>query len=218
MICRVRVSGVAGAALLLVLLLLEVPAVSVAQAAANPLDPAAAADSAPGQRAVPSRSSFAIIGNPNALPAPVSLPAGAKVLQKHRTVKELPAMSAMTMPEMKDMYSGPTAPRSTKGAINRPRPLANGEVGSSFSDSRFTSEYFTLGQGRVGRWLFRSDNVWYSCTASVIQRAVLLTAAHCVCNWGEGGSCGPDTVDGQVQVSSISCNRCCRHLFDHNNA
>lgn len=189
----------AGAALLVVLLWLEVPAVSVAQ----PLDPAAAADAAPGQRAVRGKGGLLTTGNPSIQPAPISIPPGTRVLEISKTVKELPTMSAMTMTEMKGMYSGPTAPRAGRERNSGPKPLANGLDGPSFSDSRFTSEYVTLGQGRVGRLLMRFNGTWYGCTASVIQKALLLTAGHCVCEWGKGSACWPDSVNGEYQVSFL---------------
>ena len=87
--------------------------------------------------------------------------------------------------------------------------MANGLAGASFSDSRFSPEYYTLGNQRVGklwmRYTIDSQPIWYYCTASVINRALLLTAAHCLCaqEKGVGDVCFPDVVDGTLQVCAV---------------
>jgi hypothetical protein len=90
------------------------------------------------------------------------------------------------------------------------QPMANGLAGASFSDSRFSPEYYTLGNQRVGT-LFMSHSTatvpgWYYCTASVINRALLVTAAHCLCQQekGVGDKCLPDVVNGTLQVGGVA--------------
>lgn len=82
-------------------------------------------------------------------------------------------------------------------AGNEIHTMANGLAGASFADSRFSPEYYTLGQQRVGTLYMRFGGNWLSCTASVINRALLLTAALCVCQHerGVGDACLPDTQE-----------------------
>jgi hypothetical protein len=102
--------------------------------------------------------------------------------------------------------------------------MANGLSGASFSDSRFSPEYYTLGNQRVGKLWMRHSTApeeaggpgWYLCTASVINRALLVTAAHCLCMQakGVGDVCLPDVVNGTLQVGGaqivLECNLVCR--------
>jgi hypothetical protein len=197
----------AAAAVLVVLLLVLGCSLADAQAAADPAAPAAPrrAARARGSRLPPGVGPLITSGVHTATRTPqlqpVRAPAGTQFRKRTPTVKQLPAMTALSMSEMKGLYSGPAAPRVSgprKG--NTPQILANGVWGGSFSDSRFSSEYFSLGQSRSGRLIMRFNGTWYQCSASVINRALLVTAAHCVCIWGAGADCFPDVEDGQLQV------------------
>lgn len=119
-----------------------------------------------------------------------------------RRVQKLPAMTAMTMADMRRLYSDASAPAALKGSRSSSQAdRANGALGASFSDSRLSEDYVNLGQQRSGKILVTLNNITYGCSGSVIQRAVVLTAAHCVCNWGQGSNCFPDTTaDGQLKL------------------
>lgn len=140
------------------------------------------------------------VTNSNA--APVSRDNPFQIMS--RRVQKLPAMTAMTMADMRRLYSDASAPHALKGSRSSPQTdRANGALGASFSDSRLSDDYVKLGQQRVGKILVSFQGNTYGCSGSVIQRALVLTAAHCVCQWGQGSSCFPDTTkDGQLKVSS----------------
>lgn len=120
----------------------------------------------------------------------------------NRTVKQLPAgISLMTAGDLKSQFTGPKRPQVFRGRSKGFKTQANGVGGIPYSDSRFTADYVTLAQSRVGRLIMVYGGLWYACTASVINRALLVTAAHCVCDWGLGPNCFPDTdADGNLQV------------------
>jgi hypothetical protein len=120
-----------------------------------------------------------------------------------RTVTQLPAGSSlMTAGDLQSQFTGARRPQVFRGRSRGFKPQANGVGGIPYSDSRFTADYVTLGQSRVGVLYMSFGGVWYQCTASVINRALLVTAAHCVCEWGQGQNCFPDTdADGNLLVS-----------------
>lgn len=140
----------------------------------------------------------------NSDPAPVSAPTDTPFQIMSRRIQKLPAMTAMTMADMRRLYSDASAPHALKGSRSSAQmDRANGAVGASFSDSRLSNDYVKLGQQRVGKIIVSFAGKQYACSGSVIQRAVVLTAAHCVCQWGQGSSCFPDTTeDGRLKVSS----------------
>jgi hypothetical protein len=107
----------------------------------------------------------------------------------------------LTAGDLASQYTGGTRPQVFRGRSPGFKPQANGISGMSYSDSRFTADYVTLGQTRVGRLFMMFDGRWYSCTASVINKALLITAAHCVCDFGKGQNCFPDMDEnGNIQV------------------
>jgi hypothetical protein len=124
-----------------------------------------------------------------------------------RTITQLPAGSSlMTSGDLASQYSGPKRPQVFRGRSRGFKPQANGVGGIPYSDSRFTADYVTLGQSRVGVIFVKYEDGWYYCTANVINRALLVTAAHCVCHWGLGQNCFPQTdADGNLQVSLYTC-------------
>lgn len=141
----------------------------------------------------------------NSNPAPVSAPRDARFQIMSRRIQKPPAMTAMTMADMRRLYSDASAPHALKGS-RRSSPQtdrAHGALGASFSDSRLSDDYVKLGQQRVGQIIVSFAGEQYGCSGSVIQRALVLTAAHCVCRWGLGSICFPDTTeDGQLKVRS----------------
>jgi hypothetical protein len=203
----------AAAAVLVVLLLVLGCSLADAQAAADPAAPAAPRRAARARvpRLPPGVGPLMTSGVHTATRTPQLRPvrapaAGTQVRTRTPTVKQLPAMAALSMSEMKGLYSGPAAPRvSAPRKAAAPQILANGVLGGSFSDSRMSSEYVSLGQSRSGRLLIRFGGRWFGCSASVINRALVVTAAHCVCSWGAGFECFPDVEDGQLQVSCHDC-------------
>lgn len=137
---------------------------------------------------------------------PVSVPKSTPYSSRFPKVAKLPEMKALSMQDISATYTGRRAPRAFGPNTRTATPQANGAAGASYSDSRFGEEYWQLAKGRVGTLFTRFTDAstgktnWYICSASVINRALLLTAAHCVCDYGLGEACLPDVVDGQLQV------------------
>jgi hypothetical protein len=132
-------------------------------------------------------------------------PTGQAVKERHSMLANLPNLQPMSALEMHAAFQGEVAPGTRPGSDSAPSdiaPQANGIAGAAYADSRFGSgaDYTSLAATRVGRLLIKSGGVWYACTAAVINRALLLTAAHCVCDYGKGAACFPDKVNGALQV------------------
>lgn len=77
------------------------------------------------------------------------------------------------------------------GVSKRPRAAgkAVGTSGAPYADSRFGTGYWTTAKP-VGRLLFNIGTSTYSCSATLIGRSLLLTAAHCVFKYGTASSTG----------------------------
>lgn len=134
--------------------------------------------------------------------APVSSQA---VKERHSMLTRLPPFQAMSAADLQATFQDQAAPGTRQSSDSPPSDFqaqANGVAGAAYADSRFGTgaDYTSLAARRVGRLLVRSGNVWYQCSAAVINRALLLTAAHCVCDYGKGAACFPDRVNGQLQV------------------
>lgn len=120
------------------------------------------------------------------------------------------SLKAMTYPEMQAAFSGtaatvvPSSDDQQRSAAGGPiTPQANGAGGAGFSDSRFGTgtDYASIASRRVGRLSMRFGGKWSVCTASVINRALLVTAAHCVFNFGKTTTGWPDRdAAGNLQV------------------
>lgn len=82
---------------------------------------------------------------------------------------------------------------------------ANGAAGLSFADSRFGGNGAAFGgpSNRVGKLFMRFGGKWFQCSASVINRGLLVTAAHCVHDFGRGAAGYPDKVNGVFQVQFV---------------
>ncbi|MCW1933277.1 trypsin-like serine peptidase [Pararhodobacter zhoushanensis] len=62
-----------------------------------------------------------------------------------------------------------------------------------YSDAlQYPAPYFAP-QRSVGKLYFMNGGLWYTCTATLIDRAILLTAGHCVYNPDRGGEEGWNT-------------------------
>lgn len=69
-------------------------------------------------------------------------------------------------------------------------PSASGAAGLSYTDSRFgmRGEYFINKQKYIGLLTFQIDGGTYQCTATLVGKSLLLTAAHCTTEFGNGTS------------------------------
>jgi len=103
--------------------------------------------------------------------SPIQKPAGKTLLPPNRKLTKLPQMRPLSMREMKAQYKGAQAPMTSLSTGRGPiDSQAYGTSGASFSASRFTADYYTLGKQRVGTLFSRIGGDWYVCTASVINR------------------------------------------------
>lgn len=66
---------------------------------------------------------------------------------------------------------------------------AYGTAGLSFSDSRFGTGYWNAAKPS-GRLLFTIGTSTFACSATLIGKSLLLTAAHCVFNYGTNAGSG----------------------------
>ena len=66
---------------------------------------------------------------------------------------------------------------------------AVGSSGVSYADSRFGTNYWTTSK-TVGRLLFNIGTNTYACSATLIGKSLLLTAAHCVFKFGANSATG----------------------------
>ena len=82
--------------------------------------------------------------------------------------------------------------------------VMNGVAGATYTDSRYGAQgaSFAANWRRVGKLWMKFGGGWYVCSASVIGRSLLVTAAHCVHNYGQGANGWPvtDPTTGQLQV------------------
>jgi hypothetical protein len=124
-----------------------------------------------------------------------------------RIVTQLPAGSSlMTAGDLEAQFTGTKRPQVFGGRSTDFKAQANGVGGIPYSDSRFTADYYTLGKTRVGKLYMSFGRRWWVCSASVINRALLVTAAHCVCEWGQGQNCFPDKDADDNLLVSVECN------------
>ena len=137
-------------------------------------------------------------------PTRVHMPRQAKAIERQQLLTQMPDLRAMTGPELAQAFAErpaiiPSSDDPTQGPI---RPQANGAAGAVYADSRFGTgtDYASVANRRVGKLNMRFGGLWYMCTASVINKALLVTAAHCVFKYGQGSSGYPDVVSGNLQV------------------
>lgn len=101
----------------------------------------------------------------------IQKPAEKPLLAPNRKLTKLPSMRPLSMRDMKAQYTGAQAPMTSLSTGRGPiDSQAYGTSGASFSSSRFTADYYTLGKQRVGTLFSRFGDKWYMCTASVINR------------------------------------------------
>jgi hypothetical protein len=174
--------------------LLEVPQSFSAEVQTAPLSQAAAP--------APSKTIYRVSSRKGPTVAP-ALGSAPKRATPKRTVKQLPTdATLMTAGDLQSQFTGARRPQVFRGRSRGFKPQANGVGGIPYSDSRFTADYVNLAHGRVGALFSVRGEYAYLCTASVINRALLVTAAHCVCEWGLGANCLPDMdTDGNFKVS-----------------
>ena len=142
--------------------------------------------------------------------------------ERHNMLTSLPDFKAVTYQEMlAEQVGGAVAsvvPGSDSGDVD---PQASGTAGANYADSRFGTgaDYASFVTKATGRLRMRFGGSWYVCTASTINRALLVTAAHCVFGYGKKTAGWPDIVNGQYQVSLRTCQSCQKcHLHDGNDA
>lgn len=141
----------------------------------------------------------------NTDPAPSTAPAVGVLNERVNMIRksQLRGLQVQTADDLNAAYSGITAPGASP--LNRlgdnATSTAYGIAGPSYSDSRFGNGSDFVAKARsVGRLLTRFAGVWYLCTATIINKSLLVTAAHCVFKYGQQGSGWPDLVDGHSQV------------------
>ena len=123
--------------------------------------------------------------------------------ERHNMLTAMPDFKPVTYQEMvAEQVGGAIAsvvPSSDSGDVD---PQASGTAGANYADSRFGTgaDYASFASKAVGRLSMRFGGVWYVCTASFINKALLVTAAHCVFKYGKKTTGWPDIVNGQLQV------------------
>lgn len=69
--------------------------------------------------------------------------------------------------------------------------IDNGNTIYHYSDALVPPQYFQWPYRSIGKYYFQaSDSSWYSCSASLIHRAIIVTAGHCVYDGGRGDQSG----------------------------
>jgi len=134
-----------------------------------------------------------------------------------------PGTRALTAAEIAASQTGGNAPGLSPSSLAWEGPIApqaNGNAGATFADSRFGTgpDYTARGHAIVGRlevgWASVAGGTatsWSTCTASVINKALVITAAHCVFKFGQKAQGWPAFYNNQWQVS-CSSHLPCGHL------
>lgn len=86
------------------------------------------------------------------------------------------------------------------------KTMAVGTSDWSYEESRFGNGvlYSSIAARRGGRLRVKVKGKWMQCTAAVINRALLVTAAHCLCAGTDAEACWPDkNIAGEPEASPV---------------